>query len=154
MQTYVRRHKVGTMATAKRVVRKNGIPVKKFWSEKLNARGRESFTTTYPVYFTSVHSPDPADFDKVWSLTGEKAPRSLEDAVHTARVLIESSETPQTTATIYELRAVHRVGTEFDWKLHETNQRMQRARSEAASQTQDRARFTLVATTASEGVTP
>jgi hypothetical protein len=140
------------MAT-KRIIYKNGIPVKSFWSQKLNARSRESFTTTYPVYFTSAHSPDPADFDKVWSLTEEKAPRSLADAIHTAETLVHSSETPQTNATVYELRAVHRVGVEFDWKLHETNQRMQRSRAEAASQSTDRARFTMVATTATEGVT-
>jgi hypothetical protein len=137
----------------KKVIYKNGIPVRKFWSERITARSRESFTTTYPVYFTSAHSPDPADFDKVWHLTDEKAPRSLEDAIHTAETLVHSSETPQTNATVYELRAVHRVGVEFDWKLHETNQRIQRARSEAAQGTQDRARFTLVATSATEGVT-
>jgi hypothetical protein len=137
----------------KRTVYKNGIPVKKFWSQKLNARSRETFTTTYSIYFTSSHSPDPSDFDKVWSLAGEKALHTLEDAIHTAETLVHSTETPQTNATIYEVRAVHRVGVEFDWKLHETNQRMQRSRAEAASQSTDRQRFTMVATTATEGVT-
>jgi hypothetical protein len=141
---HVRRHTVAT----KRTVYKNGIPVKKFWSEKLIARHRETFTTTYSIYFTSSHSPDPADFDKVWSLTDEKASRTLEDAIHTATTLVHSTETPQTNATIYEVRAVHRVGVEFDWKLHETNQRIARSRAEAASQSTDRQRFTLVATTA------
>lgn len=138
------------MATNRQLV-KNGIPVRKFWSEKVTARTRESFSTTYPVYFSSSHSPDPADFHRVWSFTDEKAPRTLEDAIHTARVLIESSETPQTNATIYELRAVHRVGTEFDWKLHETQQRMQRERDNAATTNTDRIRFTRIATTATEG---
>jgi hypothetical protein len=134
------------MAT-KHQLRKNGIPVKKFWSEKVTPKRRESFTTTYPVYLSSAHSPDPADFNKVWALTDEKAPRTLADAIHTARVMVESSETPQTNATVYELRAVHRVGVEFDWKAHEVEQRMARARDAAAQHANDAQRFKLVATT-------
>lgn len=137
------------MATSKTLVRKNGIPVKRFWSEKATAKTRETHTTTYPVYMTSSHSPDPADFNKVWSLTDEKAPRTLAEAIHTARVMVESSETPQTHAMVYELRIVHRVGVEFDWSLHETEQRMQRARDEAAQHNSDAQRFKLVSTTAS-----
>lgn len=101
------------MATSKQVVRKNGIPVKRFWRDKINTKGREKYVTTYPIYFLGYAS------DKVGSLTDEKAPRTLEDAERTAKRMVEAPETEWTYATIYEMRAVVRYGTEFDWGTYE-----------------------------------
>ncbi len=131
------------MATTRTLVRKNGVPVKKLWREKITQKARDTYyTTTYPMYFTS-------SFDsKMWSLTDGAAPQSLEDAIQKATVMVESPDCPQTHATIYEMRAVYRVGTEFDWKLHETEQRMQREREAAAKVNSDTQRFQLVRTTA------
>jgi hypothetical protein len=108
------------MATTRTVVRKNGIPVKRFWHEKVTQKARDTyFTTTYPVYFQGYS-------DKVWSLTDGAAPRTLENAIAAAHALVESPEQPQTTATVYELRAVYRVGTELDWKLKEQEDKARR----------------------------
>jgi hypothetical protein len=131
------------MATSKLVVRKNGIPVKRFWAEKATAKTRESHVTTYPIYFTASHSPTPGDAHKVWSLTDEKAPRTLEEAITTARVMVESSEVPHDHARIYELRLVHRVGTEYDWNRHTQEQKA----AHAEAQADPSKRFRLISTT-------
>lgn len=108
------------MATTRTVVRKNGVPVKRFWQEKVTQKRRdEYYTTTYPVYFNGMGL-------EVWALTDDKAPRTLEEAIDKANLMVQSPTTPQTSATIYELRAVYRVGTEFDWKLHEREQKAAR----------------------------
>jgi hypothetical protein len=125
------------MATDKRVVlRKNGKPVKKFWVEKVSAKGRETFITIYPVYFTG-------EGDTMWSLTDEKAPRSLDEAIRMARIMVEAPDQPMTHANIYELRAVYRVGVEFDWKRHQKEQSAERAATE------QQFRLTLISSTAS-----
>lgn len=97
-------------------LRKNGKPVKKVWSTKLTKTDREQrYSTTYPLYFTG-------EGNTVWSLTDEKAPRSLDDAVQKATILCSDPDSPQTHCTVYELRAVHRVGVEFDWKAYAAEQ--------------------------------
>jgi hypothetical protein len=126
------------MATDKQVVRKNGIPVKRFWQEKITAKQRaERYTTTYPIYFHG-HG------DTVWALIDEKAPRSLDEAMRIARMMVQSPDQPMTQANIYEMRAVGRVGTEFDWKLHTREQEVARIKEVTDSRLPD---FTLVATT-------
>lgn len=115
------------MATTKQVVRKNGIPVKRFWSEKATARTRETHITTYPIYLTASHSADPADFDKVWSLTDTKAPKSYEEAVQLAHAMVESTTLAYDHAVIYEMRLVHRVGVEYDWLTNTAEQKRAQA---------------------------
>lgn len=105
------------MATNKVVVRKNGYPVKRFWQERINKKTRaEYYTTTYPVYFGTFPG------DGTWSLTDGAAPTTLQEALEKARVLVEATDTPQTSATIYEMRALYRLGTEFDWPRHKAEQ--------------------------------
>lgn len=107
------------MSTAKQLVRKNGIPVKRFWQERITTKQRaERYTTTYPIYFTG-------EGNTVWSLTDEKAPRSLDEAVRIAHMMVEAPDQPMTHANIYELRAVARAGVEFDWKLYDQEQRQE-----------------------------
>lgn len=129
------------MATTKQLVRKNGIPVKRFWRERIK-RNDTHYPTTYPTYWSSSHSSNPDDINKVWSVTDEKAPRTLEDAIGMAATLIESPDDPQSHAVIYELRAVARLGTEFDWKTHEEEKRRDQ-------QVKMGGRFRLLSTTAS-----
>lgn len=132
------------MATTRTLVRKNGMPVKRFWREKVTQKARDTYyTTTYPVYFTSNNH------DTAWSLTDGAAPHSLDEAIQKARLLVESSTQPQTSATIYEMRAVYRIGTEIDYILYETEQRMQREREAAAKAANDAQRFERVRTTTS-----
>lgn len=107
------------MATTKTVVRKNGIPVKRFWREKVTAKRRETFSSTFPVYFHGV------GFNGA-SLTEERAPRTLGAAEHAARLMIESPDTEYTLAVVYELRAVVRYGVEYDHKLYDAEQRAKR----------------------------
>lgn len=114
------------MATNKQVVRKNGVPVKRFWQHKLKPADRETWITTYPVYFTASNAPVAEDNNKVWSLVDDKAPRTLEDALNKAHLLVEDSGSPQTMAMIYEMKCLYRVGTEFDYKLHEEEKRAAR----------------------------
>lgn len=105
------------MATDKQVTRKNGVPVKKFWRERITQKARnDHYTTTYPIYFSSQGM-------RVASLVDEKAPRSLDEAERTAKLLVEATDTEWTHATIYEMRAVARYGVEFNYKLHEAEQR-------------------------------
>lgn len=105
------------MATNSRLVRKNGYPVKRFWHERITSKARaEYYSTTYPIYFTSFPSNDG------WAITDEKAPRDLQAAIDMAKAVVESPEDPQTQATVYEMRAVYRVGTEFDWPAHKQEQ--------------------------------
>ncbi len=130
------------MATTRTLVRKNGIPVRRFWNQKITQKGRdEHYITTYPVFLGGMGM-------ERWSMEDEKAPRTLEAAVEAARALVESPEQPQTSATIYEMRAVYRVGTEFDYKLYDTERRMQHEREAAAKAANDAQRFQLVRTTA------
>lgn len=111
------------MATTKRLVRKNGVPVLKFWREKINVHSRQTYSSTYPIYFHS------AAREKVGHLTEEKAPRSLQEAEFLAKGLVESPETPWTMAIIYELRAMVRYGTTLDYKTYEREKATERERA-------------------------
>lgn len=104
------------MATDKVVARKNGQPVKRFWREKVTAKGRETWSTTYPVYFHGLGM-------RGASLTDERALRTLEEAESIAKHIVESPDTEWTMAVVYELRAVVRYGTEIDHKALDQEQR-------------------------------
>jgi hypothetical protein len=137
------------MATKHTLTRKNGKPVKRFWQSKITQKARtESYISTYPIYFHANHSGDHAHFNKVWSLSGDKAPRTLEGAISTARILVEDANSPQDYAIIYEMRAVHRVGTEYDWKQLQQEESA-RVREITNKRVPD---FRLVATTAQDVV--
>jgi len=111
------------MATSKQVVYKNGFPVKRFWKEHITKKQRDAYyATTYPIYFTTYPGSEG------WAIVDEKAPRKLEDAISMAHTMVESPEDPQTQATIYEMRAIYRVGTEFDWPRH-SQERIQEAKN-------------------------
>lgn len=123
------------MATNKVVARKNGIPVERFWREKVTAKiRRETWCSTYPVYFHGLGM-------NTASLTDDRAPRTLEEAERIAKAMVESSDDEWTMAVVYELRAIVRYGTTLDTRAYELERR-------AASAASD---YRHVLTTATEG---